>query len=135
MKMILRAVTVLVSLMFFGTGVRWILAPADAAKELGMELLTGMGASTQIGDISAFFFAASAMIALAQRRGQSHWLYPAAMLLGIAAVTRTLAFATGNAPFGQKFVAAEVIMATLLVLAARMRNDEVASESLPGDAS
>ena len=69
MKMILRVLTIAVSLAFFGTGVQWIVAPADAAKQLGMELLTGMGASTQIGDISAFFFASSAMIALAQSDG------------------------------------------------------------------
>ena len=84
--------------MFFGTGVQWILSPAAAAESLGMELLTGMGASTQIGDISAFFFAVSAMALLGQRQGQAHWLYPAALLVGTAAVTRTLAFLTGNAP-------------------------------------
>lgn len=127
MKMVFRVLTVLVSLMFFGTGVQWIIAPAAAAQQLGMELLTGMGASTQIGDISAFFFAASAMIALAQRQGQAHWLYPAAMLVGTAALTRTLAFAMGNAPFGAEFIAPELIMTALLLLAARSRVDEVAA--------
>jgi hypothetical protein len=131
MKMVLRVLTVLVSLMFFGTGVQWLVMPAAAAESLGMELLTGMGASTQIGDISAFFFACSAMVALGQRQGQAHWFYPAAMLVGFAACTRTLAFAFGHAPFGADFIAREAIMTVLLVGAARMRADEEVPKELP----
>jgi hypothetical protein len=128
MKMALRVLTVLVALQFGGFGIWWIVDPTAAAAELGMELLTGMGASTQIGDIGAFFLAMSAMIVLGQRQGQAHWFYPAAMLVGFAAATRTLAFLTGNAPFGLEFIAPEVIMAAILVAAARTRSREDAEE-------
>jgi len=121
MKMVFRVLTVLIAIQFLGIGIWWIVSPAGAAAQLGMELLTGMGASTQIGDMSAFFLAISAMIALGQRPGESHWFYPAAMLLGTAAVTRTLAFLTGNAPFGLEFIVPELIMTAVLVMAARRR--------------
>jgi hypothetical protein len=124
MKQVFRVLSILIGLMLFGSGVRWLLAPAAAAAELEMELLTGLGASTQIGDISAFFIATGIMIGLAQRPGQSHWFHPAILLLGSAAVMRTLAWATGNADFGLQFIVPEAIMAGVLFQAARLRADE-----------
>ena len=124
MKILFRVLSGLVGLMMLVNGVRFLIDPAGAAAGLGMELLSGVGASTQIGDLSAFFFSIAIFIALAQRRGASHWLLPAAVLLGGAAVTRTLAAAVGHAPFAAQFIVPEVIMATLLVVAARLRANE-----------
>ena len=70
--------TILVGLMFLLTGINWIIDPSSAAEGLGMELLTGVGASTQIGDIGSFFFSIAVMIGLAQRPGRARWFYPAA---------------------------------------------------------
>jgi hypothetical protein len=123
--MVVRVLSMLIGLMLLGTGVNWIIDPASAAESLGMTLLTGVGASTQIGDISAFFIALAAMIGLAQRRGESRWLYPATLLLVAAAVMRTLAWATGHAPFAPEFIVPEVVMAAILLAAARMRADEI----------
>lgn len=124
MQMVFRVLSVLVALMFLGTGVHWIVDPAAAAEGLGMDLLTGIGASTQIGDISAFFLAASAMIALAQRPGRAHWFLPPAMLVGTAAVTRTLAWMTGNAALATEFIVPEILMTGILLMAARTRSEE-----------
>jgi hypothetical protein len=131
MKMTFRVLSALAGLMFLFTGINWIIDPASAAAELGMELLKGLGASTQIGDLSAFFLSLAAMIGLAQRTGQSHWFYPAAMLLGTAAVTRTLAYLTGNADFGTQFIVPEIVMTGVLLMAARTRSDE----SVPAEAT
>lgn len=124
MKMAFRVLSALVGLMFLMTGINWLIDPASAAGELGMELLTGVGASTQIGDLSSFFLSLAVMIGLAQRPGQSHWFYPAAILLGTAAVTRTLAFLIGHAPFAPQFIVPEVVMTAILLMAARTRSDE-----------
>ena len=124
MKTASRIVTGLLALLFFVSGVRWIVDPAGAAEGLGMELLTGIGASTQIGDISAFFIAAAAMLAWAVRPGQAGWIYPPAIMVGAAALMRTLAWAAGHADLATPFIVFEIIMAAILVGAARMRADE-----------
>jgi hypothetical protein len=124
MKILFRVLSGLVGLAMLVNGVGFLIDPADAAAGLGMELLSGVGASTQIGDISAFFFSIAIFVALAQRRAASYWLLPAAVLLGGAAVTRTLTAAIGHAPFAAQFIVPEVVMATILVVAARLRRDE-----------
>lgn len=124
MKMASRVLSVLVGLMFLMTGINWIIDPASAAEGLGMELLQGVGASTQIGDLSSFFLSMAVMIGLAQRAGQRHWFYPAAMLVGTAAVTRTLAYLTGHAALGPQFIIPEILMTAILLLAARTRSGE-----------
>ncbi len=124
MKLLLRVLSGLVGLMMLANGVRFGIDPAGAAAGLGMHLLTGVGASTQIGDIGAFFLSIATFVALAQRRGAAHWLLPAAVLLGAAAGMRTLAAATGNAPFAPQFIVPELVMVAILVGAARARADE-----------
>jgi hypothetical protein len=55
MNKALKIVTALPALLFIIVGFRWLLAPAGVAAEFGMPLLDGLGGSTQIGDIGAFF--------------------------------------------------------------------------------
>jgi hypothetical protein len=124
MKILFRVLSGLVGLAMLVNGAGFLIDPAGAAAGLGMELLSGVGASTQIGDLSAFFLSIATFVALAQRRGAGHWLLPAAVLLGGAAVARTLTAAVGHAPFTAQFIVPEVIMATILIVAARLRRDE-----------
>jgi hypothetical protein len=107
------------------SGLRWIVDPVGAAEALGMQLQSGAGASTQIGDIGALFVAVAVSIGLAQRPGQAHWLHPAALLLGLTATMRSLAWLTGNADFTSQFIVAEVVMAVILMAAARARSGEL----------
>ncbi|MCH2172922.1 hypothetical protein MK489_19265 [Myxococcota bacterium] len=123
--MVIRVLSFLPGLIFLVSGIRWIFDPTNAAQELGMDLLTGIGASTQIGDIGAFFVSGAVMIGLAQRHGQSHWFYPAALLVGSAAGMRTLAYGLGHADFATRFIVAEVVMAAILLAAAKSRAHEV----------
>ena len=129
MQIVFRVLTLLIAAIFAFSSLNWIIDPAAAAGSLGMELLSGVGASTQIGDIGAFFLCVAAMTGLAQRRGHSHWLLPAAMLLGAAAVMRTLAWVTGNADFAAQLIMSEVVLAAILWTAARLRSNE-ASDSV-----
>jgi hypothetical protein len=124
MKILFRVLSVLVGLAMFANGTRFLLDPAGQAASLGMELLTGVGASTQIGDIGALFLSIALFVGLAQRTGGAHWLLPAAVLLGATAVVRTLAALIGHAAFAPQFILPEVVMATILGIAARLRRDE-----------
>lgn len=117
MKILLYAIR-FVALILLVSGLNWILDPVDAAKQLGMPLLEGLGRSTQIGDFSAFFLAAGTMAAMGTYRGQTHWLYGSALLLGFAAIGRTLAAVVHGAPFAH-WIAVELIGAVLLVAGAR----------------
>ena len=98
----------------------WITNPAAAAESLGMPLLEGLARSTQAGDFASFFFACSVMALLAAWKQNATWAYGAALILGGAAVFRTLAWAVHGAEFATVFIAVEAIMTVMLVAAAQM---------------
>lgn len=117
-----KALTVVVGLfglMFLLIGLRWLVDPSGAASQLGMPLLDDVGRSTQIGDFAAFFLTLGVLILLALVTSQRIWYYPAAMLLGIAALGRMLAWAVHDAALALDLIAPEVIIAAVLLLAAR----------------
>ena len=58
----LRFISALPALLFMLIGVRWLTTPEAVAAEFGMPLLEGLGRSTQIGDLGAFFVAGGAMV-------------------------------------------------------------------------
>ncbi len=102
-------------------GLRWVVEPEAAAASLGMPLLDGLARSTQIGDISAFFFGISAMLMLGLQTGRDSWLHAAAIFFGFAAIMRTLAWLLHDAAFAGPLIAVEVALALIILLAARMR--------------
>lgn len=55
MNQVLRVIVALPAILFVVTGLRWLVAPEPVAAEFGMPLLDGVGRSSQIGDMSAFF--------------------------------------------------------------------------------
>ena len=132
MKIVPRVLPVLINLAMLWNGVRFVIDPASVAAELQMELLTGVSASTQLGDIGGFFIAASIMLALGHRSGASHWFYPAAILFGCAALMRSLVALAGHAELLAPIIVAEVVMALILVAAARSRAGEGESEEATG---
>lgn len=129
MKKSLRILTILVGVLSFANAMRFAFVPARAAEGLGMPVLEGVGASTQLGDIGALFLAVAVLVGLAQRRGRAGLLLAPAILVGCAAVMRTLVFLTGHAPFAPQFIVPEAVMAGLLFAAARAREDEVGDEA------
>ena len=125
MHVVFRILSILIAVFFSLTTFNWIFDPATAAQSLGMQLLRGSAASTQIGDIGALFFSTSLFTWWAQLPGKSHWFYGAAVLLGTAAIMRTLAWAFGYADFMIAPVVFEVISVVILISAARVRAEEV----------
>jgi len=129
MKRALRIISILIGVGAFVTAMRFAFTPAAAAERLGMPVLEGIGASTQLGDIGGLFLAVAVLVGLAQRPGQAGLLIAPAILVGGAAVMRTLVFLTGHAPFAPQFIVPEAVMAGLLFAAARAREDEVGDEA------
>ena len=103
-------------------GLRWVVEPEAAAGSLGMPLLEGLARSTQIGDISAFFFGIAAMLMLGLQTGRDSWLHAAAIFFALAAIMRTLAWLIHDAALAGPLIAVEVALALIILLAGRMRH-------------
>ena len=124
MLLVFRILSIGVVLFFGMMGVRWITDPAATAEALGMPLLTGLAASTQIGDIGAFFVAGALFAGWGQLAGRSVWLRAAALMIGLVAVMRTLAWALGHADFARDAVVGELVFVVVLLTSARLRSGE-----------
>ena len=62
---VLTIVLVLPALLFIVMGLRWLVDPAGVAPGLGVTLETGLGLSSQIGDLSSFFLVAGLSLLIA----------------------------------------------------------------------
>jgi hypothetical protein len=122
MNNILRAVVAVPAILFMVIGLGWLTTPADVAAQLGMPLLDGLGRSTQIGDMAAFFFGGGAMMLLGVVTRNRTWLLAPALLLGLTAVFRLVAWQGHDAAFAGAQIAVEVIVSALLVFAASRVN-------------
>jgi hypothetical protein len=118
MNRILRALVALPGIFFVVMGLRWLVDPAGAAGDMDMELLDGIGRSTQIGDLATFFLALGMMILVGLITSQRRWFHvPALMLLG-AAIFRVLAWLLHDAALAGQLIALELVVACLLLFAA-----------------
>ncbi len=118
MNKILKIITALPALLFIVIGLRWLLGPADVAAKFGMPLLDGLGGSTQIGDLGAFFLGCGLMVLFGLVTEKREWLYAATLLVAFAAVFRTAAWLLHDLPFAAPQVTIEVVMAVLLLFTA-----------------
>ena len=118
MNRILRVLIALPGIFFVVMGLRWLVDPAGAAGDMDMELLDGIGRSTQIGDLATFFLALGMMILVGLITSQRRWFHvPALMLLG-AAIFRVLAWLLHDAALAGQLIAVELVVACLLLFAA-----------------
>lgn len=113
-----RIIAGVLGLFFFLQGINWLIDPASAAEGLGMPLLEGVGRSTQIGDLSGFFLCLGGFAVYGAYRIRPPWLRAAGCLVGIAAFTRTMAWAAHDAAFPVVFIVIELVAGGLLLLAA-----------------
>jgi hypothetical protein len=115
----LRAIVLLCGVLFIITGLRWLLAPAGVAPEFGLVLSTGVGLSSQIGDMSAFFLTLGVCILMGLITQRAIWYYPPIILLSLTAVGRLLAWLLHDAALAMNLIAPEVIVALILLIASR----------------
>ena len=119
MNAALRAIVLLCGVLFIITGLRWLLAPAGVAPEFGLVLSTGVGLSSQIGDMSAFFLTLGVCILMGLITQRAIWYYPPIILLSLTAVGRLLAWLLHDAALAMNLIAPEVIVALILLIASR----------------
>jgi len=114
MNKILSIVVALTAVLFASIGLRWLVAPEGVATEFGMTLMQGVGLSSQIGDLGAFFLSLSIFILLALTSGRRVWYYPAIILLGLTAIMRVMAWLFHGASLAIDMIAVEVIVCVIL---------------------
>ena len=119
MNIALRAVVLLCGVLFIVTGLRWLLAPASVAPEFGLAMSTGVGLSSQIGDMSAFFLTVGVSVLMGLTTQRAIWYYPPMILLSLTAVGRILAWLLHDAALAMNLIAPEVFVALVLLMASR----------------
>jgi hypothetical protein len=114
---VLRILLVLPAIGFLVIGLRFAVAPAGAAKGLAMPLLDGAARSSQIGDVGALFLGMGLMILAAVVTLKREWFIAPAILLGLVAILRVLAWLFHDAELLMQMIVSEVVIAALLLLA------------------
>ena len=118
-KRLLTLLVVLPGVLFTVMGVRWLVDPAGIAPTLGLNLESGLGLSSQIGDLAGFFLVAGLCILLAVVTNRRTWYYPPIMLLSFAAIGRLVAWIVHDAAFAPQQIGFEVVIAAILLVASR----------------
>ena len=116
---LVRILVLLPGVLFLVTGLRWLLAPAAVAPEFGLVLGSGIGLSSQVGDMSAFFLTLAVCILMGLTTQRSIWYYPPIILLSLTAIGRTLAWLLHDAALATALIVPEVVVALILFLASR----------------
>ena len=119
MNIALRAIVLVCGVLFIVTGLRWLLAPVGVAPEFGLVLSSGVGLSSQIGDMSAFFLTLGVCILMGLTTQRTIWYYPPIILLSLTAIGRVLAWLLHDAALATDLIAPEVIVALILMIASR----------------
>ena len=119
MNIALRAIVLVCGVLFIVTGLRWLLAPVGVAPEFGLVLSSGVGLSSQIGEMSAFFLTLGVCILMGLITQRAIWYYPPIILLSLTAVGRLLAWLLHDAALATDLIAPEVIVALILLIASR----------------
>ena len=116
---VLKLLVLLPSILFLVTGLRWLVAPAGVAPQFGLTLEHGVGLSSQVGDMSAFFLLLGICMLIALVSGRRSWYYPPIILLSLTAVGRILAWLLHDAALAVDLIAPEIIVSVILLVASR----------------
>ena len=119
MNTAIKLLVLLFGVLFLVTGLRWLLAPSGIAPEFGLALSSGIGLSSQIGDMSAFFLTLGVCILMGLTTRRSVWYYPPIILLSLTAVGRILAWLLHDAALATQLIAPEIIVSLILLFASR----------------
>ena len=115
----IKLLVLLFGILFLVTGLRWLLAPAGIAPDFGLTLGSGIGLSSQVGDMSAFFLTLGVCILTGLATQRSVCYYPPIILLSLTAVGRVLAWLIHDAALATQLIAPEVIVSLVLLFASR----------------
>lgn len=118
MNIALKILIGITAILFIILGARWGFDPSAAAGQLGMPLLEGLGLSAQIGNVGAALLGMGLMILLGLITQNPTWFYAPAILLGLVASFRAIAWLLHGAPFAMQEIIVEIVLVLLLVFAA-----------------
>ena len=119
MNRLLKVLVVLPAILFLVTGLRWLVATAGVAPQFGLTLEQGVGLSSQVGDLSAFFLLLGICMLTALVSERRSWYYPPIILLSLTALGRILAWLLHDAALAVDLIAPEVTVAVILLVASR----------------
>ena len=119
MNKILKVLVVLPAILFVVVGLRWLVAPAGVAPMFGLTVADGVGLSSQVGDMSAFFLTLGVCMLVALVSGSRSWYYPPIMLLLLTAVGRILAWLLHDAALAADLIGLEILVSAILLVASR----------------
>lgn len=123
LRWLLRVAVALPAILFVVMGLRWLVDPAGIAPELGLSLERGLGLSSQVADLSAFFLVLGLCILVALVTGRRSWYYPPVLLLLLAATGRIVAWAVHDAALATAPIGVELLVSVLLLAASRWLPD------------
>ena len=124
MNSVLKVLVLVIAVSFLVTGVRWLVAPVGVAPTFGLTLDQGVGLSSQVGDMSAFFLTLATCLLIALISGRRSWYYPAIMLLSFTAIGRIVAWLVHDAALALDLIAPEVVVSIILLGASRRLSKE-----------
>jgi hypothetical protein len=113
------AFSALLGLVFVAVGIAWLTVPAIAAGALGASLLQGTGLATQIGDSASFFFCAGFFLLYGALTRSAPWLMGGALLIGLVAPARLVAWAVHDAALTLDAIVIESVIFVVIALTAR----------------
>jgi len=117
-------VTTLFGLLYLGFGLAWLVAPGAISAALGASLLDGTGLATQLGDSAAFFLCSGAFMLYGVFSRHSSFLMAGALLIGLVAPARIVAWQFHGAALTIEPIVVEVLTFLVVFFAARaLRRD------------
>ena len=119
MNSVLKVLVLVIAVSFLVTGLRWLVDPSGIAPQFGLTLDQGVGLSSQVGDMSAFFLTLATCLLMALISGRRSWYYPAIMLLSFTAIGRIIAWLVHDAALALDLIAPEVVVSIILLVASR----------------
>ena len=113
------AFSALLGLTFLAIGVAWLTVPSAAAGALGASLLQGTGLATQVGDSASFFLCAGFFLLYGALGRRAPWLMAGALLIGVVAPARIIAWAAHDAALTLGPIVIECVTFIVVALTAR----------------
>ena len=95
-------------LIMLSNAIMFVLRPADVAGDLGMPLLEGIGLSTQLADLGAFFTFSELVIFSGVIYSKGEYLRITALRLGLAAILRVIEWGGHGGAVATELIDAEI---------------------------
>jgi hypothetical protein len=117
MSLITKFLSSIPAVVFLIIGVFWVLQPGIMAENFGMVLSSGLGLSSQIGDLGSYFVSSALMIFYGIYTNNTHWFYPPILIMLLTALFRTLSTLLHDAPFAADMIGSEILFSGILFYA------------------